>query len=99
MSRMKLALEVVSNLRNLADSIEDLVEAVETNMPEPKIEQATKEEKLPTLEEVRHYLAMLSQSGKQAEVKALITRYGARKLSDIPQEKYPELLKDAGEIQ
>ena len=42
---------------------------------------------------------MLSQSGKQAEVKALITRYGARKLSDIPQEKYPELLKDAGEIQ
>lgn len=99
MSIMKLALEVVSNLRNLADSIEDLVEAVETNTPEPKIEQVTKEEKLPTLEEVRHYLAMLSQSGKQAEVKALITRYGARKLSDIPQEKYPELLKDAGEIQ
>lgn len=99
MSRIKLALEVVSNLRNLADIIEDLVEAVETNTAEPKIEQAIKEENLPTLEEVRHYLVMLSQSGKQAEVKALITRYGARKLSDIPQEKYPELLKDAGEIQ
>ena len=32
------------------------MEAVEANTPEPKIEQATKEEKLPTLEEVRHYL-------------------------------------------
>lgn len=99
MSRIKLALEVVNNLRNLADSIEDLVRVVEANTPEPKTEQAIKEEKLPTLEEVRHYLAMLSQSGKQAEVKNLITSYGARKLSDIPQEKYPELLKDAGEIQ
>ncbi len=75
------------------------MEAVETNTPEPETEQATKEEKLPTLEEVRHYLAMLSQSGKQAEVKALITRYGARKLSEIPKEKYPDLLKDAEEIQ
>ena len=42
MSRIKLALEVVNSLRNLADSIEDLVRVVEANTPEPKIEQATR---------------------------------------------------------
>lgn len=48
-----------------------------------------------TLEQVRAKLAALTQSGKQAEVKALITKYGAKKLSEIPKDKYPELLKDA----
>ncbi|GAA0319159.1 hypothetical protein GCM10008967_07110 [Bacillus carboniphilus] len=36
------------------------------------------------LEKVRAKLAALSQDGKQAEVKALITEFGAKKLSDIP---------------
>jgi len=48
-----------------------------------------------TKEIVRAKLAALSQSGKQAEVKALITKYGAEKLSDIPEDKYPDLIKDA----
>ncbi len=48
-----------------------------------------------TLEEVRAKLAALSQSGKQAQVKALITKFGAKKLTDIPPEKYPELLAEA----
>jgi hypothetical protein len=48
-----------------------------------------------TLEAVRGKLASLSQNGKQAEVKALITEFGANKLSEIPKEKYPELLKKA----
>lgn len=51
-----------------------------------------------TLEEVRAKLASLSQSGKQKEVKALIQKYGANKLSAIPAEKYIGLLKDAEEI-
>ncbi len=95
MSRMKLALEVVNNMRTLAESIEILVQAAESN----NTEEVKIEEELPTLEEVRLSLAKLSQSGKQKEVKDLITKYGAKKLSDIPAEKYPELLKDAEEIQ
>lgn len=47
------------------------------------------------LEDVRAKLAALSQSGKQQEVKALIKKYGVSKLTDIPEEKYGELLKDA----
>lgn len=97
MSKIKLALEVVNDLRSLADSIEVLAGVIEGNKLNKK-EEETKE-KLPTLGEVRARLAALSQNGKQAEVKALITKYEAKKLSDIPAEKYPELLKDAGEIQ
>jgi len=50
------------------------------------------------LEDVRHLLATLSQSGKQKEVKALIQKFGAKKLTDIPEEKYPELLEKAEAI-
>src|SRR5699024_7151465 len=51
-----------------------------------------------TLEQVRARLAALSKEGKQAEVKALITKYGADKLSEISPEKYSDLLKEAEEI-
>lgn len=64
------------------------------------IENKTDEEpiKIVTLEEIRTKLAGLSQSGKQSEVKSLIKKFGAVKLTDIPKEKYPELLKAAEEI-
>lgn len=91
MSKTKIWSEVVNDLRNLSDSLQVLIEALGENKKDVK-------EELPTLEEVRQNLA-LSQSGKQKEVKDLITKYGAKKLSDIPSDKYKELLKDAGEIQ
>lgn len=105
MSKIKLALDVVSDLRSLADSIEALLGSEEGSKAqasmelEPKeTEQPIKEEKPPTLEEVRSKLATLSQSGKQAEVKKLITDFGAKKLSDIPEEKYPEVLEKLEEL-
>jgi hypothetical protein len=58
----------------------------ENNLLEPK---AIK------LEEVRAKLTSLSQSGKQAEVKELIQKFGAAKLTDIPVVNYAELLKAA----
>lgn len=64
-----------------------------------------KEEKLkvePTkkisLEEVRVVLAKLSQHGKTSDVKALITKYGASKLSEVDESMYEALLDDAKEI-
>ena len=53
---------------------------------------------LPKLEDVRAVLADISRNGKTAEMKALLTKFGATKLSDIPTEKYPELLKAAEAI-
>lgn len=113
MSKMKLALDVVTDLRNLAGSIETLVFALERNSSdsaspvdkketkenkEPKKTTQPQKAKLPTLEDVRAKLAALSQAGKQVQVKELITGFGAKKLSDIPAEKYPELLEKAEKL-
>ena len=51
-----------------------------------------------TLEEVRAKLASLSQGGKGKEVKALLSGYGAAKLTDVPADKYAELLKNAEQL-
>lgn len=49
-----------------------------------------------TLEEVRTKLAELSQTGHQAKVKELIKSIaGVNKLTDVPAEKYAELLAAA----
>jgi hypothetical protein len=57
--------------------------------PQPKPKPTIK------LEDVRAVLAEKSRSGKQAEVKALLAKYGVVKLSDISQEHYADLLEDA----
>jgi hypothetical protein len=48
-----------------------------------------------TLDDVRTALGNLAQAGKQAEVKTLIASFGATKLSEIPNEKYADLLAQA----
>nr|WP_289037928.1 hypothetical protein [uncultured Allobacillus sp.] len=113
MSKTKLALDVVTDLRNLAGSIETLVFALESNQTDSAAsvekEQSKKNKesnkpaqpakaKLPSLEDVRAKLAALSQDGKQVQVKELITGFGAKKLSDIPVERYPELLEEADKL-
>ena len=113
MSKTKLALDVVADLRNLAGSIETLVFALESNQKdsaasvekeqpkknkEPKKPAQPAKAKLPALEDVRAKLAALSQDGKQVQVKELITGLGAKKLSDIPVDKYPELLEEAEKL-
>lgn len=72
----------------------------ETKPEPPKEEQkpeTVSEEEAPkvTLEEVRAKLAALGQAGKQVAAKKLITDTGATKLTEVPVEKYGELLKAA----
>lgn len=55
-------------------------------------------EKTYALEDVRAKLAELNKSGKRAEVKSLLGSFGAVKLSDVPADKYGELMEKAGEI-
>lgn len=65
---------------------------------EPKKPAQPSKAKLPSLEDVRAKLAGLFQDGKQVQVKELFTSFGAKKLSDIPAEKYPELIEEAGKL-
>jgi hypothetical protein len=51
-----------------------------------------------SLEAVRAVLVRKSAEGKREQVKALITKYGADRLSDIPQDAYAAMLKEAEEL-
>lgn len=113
MSKMKLLLDVVSDLRSLADSLQAVADAVAqggqeqpdqtteekpAQKPEKKnvAKQVEKPEPKPlTLEQVRAALAEKSRAGHTAEVKALLIKHGADKLSDIDPAEYPALLADA----
>ena len=54
-----------------------------------------KEEVAPTLEAVRAVLAEKSRTGHTAEVRSLLEKYGATKLSQIDPTNYKALLADA----
>lgn len=54
-----------------------------------------KQENVITIEQVRAVMAAKSQDGKTQQVKALIQKYGADKLSGVQPEKYADLLRDA----
>ena len=50
-----------------------------------------------SLTEVRAVALKLSQSGKQTALQGIFAKYGAKKLSDVPQAKYPALMKELEE--
>ncbi len=97
MNKTKLLLNVVSDLRHLADSIQAVVNSSEQSEPqavEASIPKGDKQTKI-SIEKIRAVLAEKSQSGKTAEVRALLQKFGAAKLSEIEPDKYSELLKAA----
>ena len=119
MSRMKLLLDVVSDLRSLADSLQAVADAAVQGGPEqpdqnpeeksaqkpekktaakraePSTEAPAPDAKLLTLEEVRAVLAEKSRAGHTAEVRALLLKHGADKLSEVDPAEYPALLAEA----
>ena len=48
--------------------------------------------------QVREKLAELQKSGKRAQVQELIVGFGVKKLTEIPEDKYSELMQKAGEL-
>ncbi|WP_307992445.1 rRNA biogenesis protein rrp5 [uncultured Clostridium sp.] len=90
-------LKIVSDLRGLADDLEIFAKFTREENIELKTKVNTKE-KVISIENVREVLASKSQDGKQKEVKALIQKYGANKLTDLEPTCYKDLLKDAEEL-
>lgn len=88
---------VVENLRRLADSIEALTEESHTEEIPVKLKKASPTKI--TFEDLRTVLAVITRQGKQDKVKQLITKYDATKLSDVPEDKYHELLEEARKIE
>ena len=106
MSKIKLLLDVVSDLRSLADSVQAVAETMlqnEENIVTASVNDSTpKTETKPdavqptvTLEQVRMVLAEKSRNNLTAEVRELLGKYGAKKLSEVDSVKYADLLIDA----
>ena len=93
MSKMKLLEDVVNDLHRLADSIAGNSCDREVKAGgEPSGKQIAP---LVTIDQVRAVLAEKSGQGKTAEVKALLYKYDAGKLSGVKQEDYAALLEEA----
>ena len=93
-------------IRDCGISLMDNTGTVQENaapLKKPPKEKAPKEEAVPageltkewTLEEVRMVLADKSRAGHTEEVKALISKYGADRLSDINPADFAALMAEA----
>ena len=91
----------IKELRSCGETIIEIANTLagmfssETAEDAPPKADPTEKPKTPAVEEVRHRMTVIAQAGYSAEVKALITKYGARKLSDIDPSQYDEFLKEA----
>jgi len=62
---------------------------------QPKTNTTTTKPKPITLEQVRAVLAEKSRDGHTAEIRTLLEKHGAAKLSEIAPDKYADLLAEA----
>lgn len=99
MSRIKLLLDVVEDIRSLANSLQAVATALGQSDSEsaatPAPAPADPPPKAITLEEVRAVLAERSHDGYTDQVRGLLQKYGAEKLSGVDPKHYAALLKDA----
>lgn len=103
MSKMKLLLDVVDDMRRLAESLQTVADSIEGNtdaVDQLDSQQSTPQPEKPkapiiTIDQVRAVLAEKSGQGKTKEVKALLYKYDAGKLSGVKPEDYPALMEEA----
>ena len=82
-------------LRECAETLTDAVNWLEVAFSGTPQEP---EKPMLTLEEVRAVLADKSRAGLTAEIRTLLQKYGAGKLSEVDPASYEALLKDAEEL-
>ena len=88
---------VAEGLRGLAKAEggtkEKAVKAQKAEKQEPVAE--VQQESPATLEGIRALMAQKTQEGKSKEIKELLQKYGAAKLSAVKPEDYPALMQEA----
>ena len=100
MDRKELEL-AVSEIRSCGEMLlgaaERLVRAFEES-PAEQVETIAPQEATLTIEDVRCVLAQKSREGFTAEIRTLLEKHGADRLSNIAPEQYAALLKEAEKI-
>lgn len=89
--------QAIATIRNIGESFIALADYLVEYV---KAEDAVTEqpEAQPKLEDVRSILAEISRSGKTSEMKELLSKFGAARLSDVDPKDYAELLAAAREV-
>lgn len=83
-------------LREISENLIALSKAI-TEFMEIQPEEEVAESQI-KFEDVRKVLAEISKQGKTREMKALLSKYGAKRLSDVNPKDYGEILTAAKEI-
>ena len=94
--KAKILTEIAEHLVGAAEGLKKLAEILPSEVEPPKTQQ--NESPKVTLEEVRSVLTSLSAAGKTSEVRNLIEKYGATKLSEVDPVFYKELMEDAKNV-
>ena len=97
---LKAVQDLTSCAQGIVNAAKELKEIFSTeNLPEPKalsvVEPAAVKTKTFTKEDVRGILAAKSASGYGKEVKALLSKYGADKLSAVESKDYASIVAEA----
>ena len=83
---------------NGMSAAEEAAQVKETEQAAEQPKAAPEEKPAIKLEDVRTVLAEISRSGKTTEMKALLGKFGASRLSDVKPEDYANLLEAAKEV-
>ena len=86
---------VAEGYEQIAAGIRKMVAAQKDTPKKEEKDEAAPKEKAVDRKTVRAFLAEKSRAGKTSEVKNLIEQFGFQKLSDVPDEKMPELYEKA----
>lgn len=97
MSKMSEMASAIEDLRKCAATINDAAAWLEDQFTSqnPESAEPTSTEPMLTLEVVRAVLAEKSRKGHTAQIRTLLQKYGASKLSEIDPSNYKALLGDA----
>ena len=105
MSKIKLFLDVVEDMHRLADSLRAVADCIQDNSPGDAL-SATEcgEEKKEcanstiTDADIRAVLAEKSCEGKTDEARALLEKYGSKRVKDLNPADYPAFLEEARKL-
>ena len=106
MSKIKLLLDVVQDVRVLADSLQAVADFIQLGTASPEemsaqhVDSMTPKHTAPqiTIDQVRMLLAEKSGEGKTQAVKAPLYKYDAGKLSGVKPEDYAALMEEARKL-
>lgn len=87
---------IIRELRDIASSINDIANCMTGAFSgAEEVAPAPEPEKALTLEEVRAILAEKARDGFTAQIRDLLLKYGAKKLSEVDPASYKALVADA----